>query len=81
MGEVPLTELLGFLVGMSCGLAVIYMLARLRAQTARGLAEQILANANREAETTQRQAGLAAKEEVLTRAQELEAEIDARAAI
>jgi ribonucrease Y len=48
----------------------------LRAQTARGLAEHILANANLEAETIRRQAELAVKEEVLTRREDLEAEID-----
>jgi len=77
VGEVPLSELVGLLLGLVCGLAIVYIIARLRAQTARGLAEQIIVNANREAETTHRQADLAAKEEVLKRRQELEAEIDA----
>jgi ribonuclease Y len=55
----------------------VYLVARFRAQTARGLAEQIVANANREAETTRLQADLAAKEVIMSRRQELEAEIEA----
>ncbi len=47
------------------------------AQTARGLAEQIIANAKREADTIRRQADLAAKEEVLRRREELDAEVEA----
>jgi ribonuclease Y len=58
------------------GLLSAYLIARLRAKTARGLAEQILANANLEAETIRRQGELAAKEEVLTRRGDLEAEIE-----
>jgi len=58
------------------GLSSAYLVARFRAQTARGLAEQILANANLEAETIKKQADLAAKEEILKRREDLEAEID-----
>ena len=42
----------------------------------RGLADQILANANVEAETIRRQAELAVKEEVLKRREDLETEFD-----
>jgi len=76
VGEVPLVGLVGLLLGTLSGLAGVMIIARLRAQTARGLAEQILANANREAETTRRQGDLAAKEEVLRRREELEVEVD-----
>jgi len=77
VGEVPLSGLVGLILGMLSGLAGITIIARLRAQTARGLAEQIITNANREAETTRRQGDLAAKEEALRRREELEAEVDA----
>ena len=61
---------------MLIGLASAYLIARFRAKTARGLAEQILANANVEADTIRRQGELAAKEEVLKRREDFEAEID-----
>ncbi|MFI5460842.1 MAG: ribonuclease Y [Isosphaerales bacterium] len=77
MGEVLLSGLVGLILGMLSALAGVTIIARLRAQTARGLAEQIISNANREAETTRRQGDLAAKEEVLRRREELEAEVDA----
>jgi ribonucrease Y len=62
--------------GVLIGLLSAYLITRLRAQTARGLAEHILANANLQAETIRRQAELAVKEEVLKRREDLEAEID-----
>ena len=68
--------LFGLLIGVLGGLAIAYVLARLRAHAARGLADQILDNANREAETIRWQADLAAKEELLKRREGLEAEID-----
>ena len=61
---------------MLIGLLSAYLITRLRAKTARGLAEQILANANLEAETIRRQGELAAKEEVFKRREDFEAEID-----
>jgi ribonuclease Y len=66
----------GLIVGMVGGLAGALLIARFRAQTARGLAEQIVANANREAETIRRQADLEAKEEALSRREALEIEVD-----
>jgi ribonuclease Y len=48
----------------------------LRAQTARSLAEEIIANAHREAETTRRQAEILVKEESLRRRLELDAETE-----
>ncbi len=62
--------------GILIGLLIAYIVARVRAMTARGLADQILAAANLQADTTRRQAELDAKEEVLKRREELEAEID-----
>jgi ribonuclease Y len=68
----------GLLIGALGGLALAFLSLRLRgAQTARALAEQIIANAHREADTIRRQADLAAKEEILRRREELEGEIDA----
>jgi ribonucrease Y len=78
VGKVPLDGFVGLLVGLVVGLAGVYILARLRAQTARALAEQIVANAHRESETTLRQAQVTAKEENLKRREELEVEIDAQ---
>jgi ribonuclease Y len=75
-GGVALGGYVGLLLGVLIGLASAYLLARFRAQTARGLADQILANANREAETIRRQADVAAKEEILTRRGDLEAEAE-----
>jgi ribonuclease Y len=74
VGEVPLIGLVGLLAGLIIGMAGVYVLARLRAQTARALAEQIIANAHREAETTRRQAEVLGKEESLKRREELETE-------
>jgi ribonuclease Y len=77
VGGIPWSGFVGLLLGLLSGLASVYVIARLRAQTARGLAELIVANANREAETICRQAELAAKEEILRRREDLETEIDA----
>jgi ribonuclease Y len=76
VGGVEVNSFVGLLLGMLIGLAAVAIIARLRASTARGLAEQIIANANRESETTRRQAELAAKEENLRRREDLDAEIE-----
>ncbi|MGZ3318308.1 MAG: ribonuclease Y, partial [Isosphaeraceae bacterium] len=68
--------MIGLFVGMLGGIAGAYVMGRLRAQTARGLAEQILANANREAETTRMQAELQAKQDMLRRRDELDREME-----
>ncbi len=68
--------MIGFFVGMLGGIAAAYVMGRLRAQTARGLADQILANANRAAETTRMQADLQAQQEVLRRRDELDREME-----
>jgi ribonucrease Y len=64
------------LSGVLIGLASAYFNARFRAKTARGLADQILAAANVEAETIRRQADVAAKEEMLKRREDFDAEIE-----
>jgi ribonuclease Y len=74
--EAPLFDLIGMLVGVVIGLVAVYVLARLRAQTAGTLAEGIISNAQREAETFRRQAEVAAKEESLHRREEVDAEIE-----
>jgi ribonucrease Y len=68
--------LIGLIAGMIGGLGGTYVLGRLRAQQARGLADQILASAHREAETIRKQAELEAKEEVLRYRDELDREMD-----
>ena len=68
--------MIGLFVGMLGGIAGAYVMGRLRAQTARGLADQILANANREAETTRMQAELQAKQDMLRRRDELDREME-----
>ncbi len=52
------------------------MIARSASADLRGLADQILDNANREADTIRWQADVAAKEELLKRREGLDAEID-----
>ncbi|MFO0890168.1 MAG: ribonuclease Y [Isosphaeraceae bacterium] len=68
--------LIGVIVGMLGSFAGIYVMGRLRAQTAQTLADQILANANREAENIRIQAELRAREEGLHRRDEFELEIE-----
>jgi ribonucrease Y len=46
VGEVPLIGLIGLSVGLLIGMACVYALTRLRAQTARVLAVQIIASAH-----------------------------------
>jgi ribonuclease Y len=71
------TEILALLAGAVGGIVAAILVARYRAASARGVAEAILADARREAETIGRQAELAAKEEVLRRREEFDAELDA----
>ncbi len=71
-----MSEFVGVLVGVLGGLAAVFLGTWRRAQFARGLAAQILADAQREAETIHRQADLGAKEEALRRREDLEAEVD-----
>lgn len=67
---------MGLLVGLGAGLAGAYLAARFRAQTARGLAEEILASAHREAETIRKEADLESKEEALRRRESFDAEVE-----
>jgi ribonuclease Y len=68
--------LIGLIVGMLGGLAGTYVMGRLRAQTARALADQILAGANREAETIRMQAELQSRQDALKRRDECDRELD-----
>jgi ribonuclease Y len=76
VGALGLGVLGGLVVGMAGGLASALLIARFRVQTARGLAEQIVTNANREANTIRRQADLAAKEEALSHREALDIEVE-----
>lgn len=77
MNEPIIGGLVGLIVGTLGGLAGLYVTARLRAQTARGLADQVLANAQRESETIRMQAELQTKQELLKRRDELDREMEA----
>jgi len=68
--------LVGLILGVLGAWAAVHISARNRATTARGLVEQMLSNANREAETIRKQAELAAVEESLRLRRELEAELE-----
>ncbi|WP_068418927.1 ribonuclease Y [Planctomyces sp. SH-PL62] len=68
--------LIGLILGVLGAWAAFYVSARHRATTARGLVEQILSNAHREAETIRMQADLASKEDALRHRHALEAEME-----
>jgi ribonuclease Y len=68
--------LIGVLLGSLGGLIATYVFSRLRAQTALGLADQLLENARREAETIRKQADLECKEEALRRKTEVDREVE-----
>jgi ribonucrease Y len=72
----PVNGLVGLLVGVLGGIAVVFAIARWKAQLARGLAARIIADAHREAETIGRQADLVAKEEAFRRREEIETEAE-----
>src|SRR5262249_13195355 len=67
---------LGTGLGVLCGAAGLMIHARLRANAARGLAAEILAEARREAETTRKEADLRSKEEALRRREAIDAEAE-----
>lgn len=66
----------GLIVGILGSLAVLSVMARSRAQTSRAMADQILAVAQREADTIRRQAELQSREEGLKRRDDLEKELE-----
>jgi ribonuclease Y len=68
--------LLGLLAGAGCGWGGAQYLAKIRAASARDLAEEIVGNARREAETIHKEADLRAKEEALRRREALDAEVE-----
>jgi ribonucrease Y len=68
--------LIGLFAGILGGLAGAAAYARLRAQSARGLAEEILSGARREAETIRKEADLLAKEEAFRRREVVDAEAE-----
>jgi len=65
------------IIGALGGVAGWLVYARLRADAARGQAEEILADARREAETIKKEADLHAKEEALRRREAIDAEVEA----
>jgi ribonuclease Y len=75
-GGVSLIGFFELLLSVVIGIAGASLIARFRAKTARGGADQILASARLEAETIRKQAELAAKEDVLKRREDFEVEID-----
>jgi ribonuclease Y len=68
--------LIGLFFGIAGGLASALAYARLRAQSARSIAQEILAAARREAETIRKEADLQAKEEVFQRREAMDAEVE-----
>ena len=68
--------LVGMILGAVAGATSMMVYARLRSKTARGLAEEILADARRDAETLAKEAGLAAKAEALRRREVIDAEAE-----
>jgi len=73
VGE-PIAGLIGIIVGAVCGCGGLMLYAQIRVRTARDLAAAVLADADRRAETTRKEAELAAKEEALRRRAALDAE-------
>jgi ribonuclease Y len=68
--------LIGLFAGVAGGLAGAAAYVRLRAQSARGIAEEILAGARREAETIRKEADLQAKEEAFQRREAIDTEVE-----
>lgn len=77
-GDGPrVTAFLGLLAGILACVVASLLVGRYRAISARTLANQVLEDARREAETISRQAELDAKAEAIRRREELDAEADA----
>ncbi|MGP0062916.1 MAG: ribonuclease Y [Isosphaeraceae bacterium] len=76
MNTAPVDGFVGILIGVLSGIVAVFVVARLNARFARGLAAKIIAEAHHEAETIGRRAELVAKEEALRRREEIEAEAD-----
>src|SRR5262249_25261920 len=72
----PIGVVIGLLCGLGGGLAGALAYARLRAQSARGIAQEILDGAHREAETIRKEADLQAKAEAFRRREAVDAEIE-----
>lgn len=67
---------IALVLGLLVGYAAAVTIARIKAQTARGIAEEILEAARRQAETIRKEADLQSKEEMIRRREALEAETD-----
>jgi ribonucrease Y len=67
---------MGVLIGLLVGIGGAFVYLRLRAQTARGIADEILAAAHREAETIRKEADLLSKEEALHRREAIDTEVE-----
>ncbi len=72
-----MTVFLGLLAGILCGALATFLVGRYRSISARTRADQVIADARREAETTLRQAELDAKAQAIRRREELDSEADA----
>jgi len=68
--------LLGLLFGAAAGVGGLHLYHRLKAKTARGLAEEILAQAGRDADAAVKDAEFRAKEEILRRREAVEREAE-----
>ncbi|HMB08682.1 MAG TPA: ribonuclease Y [Isosphaeraceae bacterium] len=68
---------MGVLIGLLVGIGAAFVYMRVRAQTARGIADEILAAAHREAEAIRKEADLRSKEEDLHRREAIDTEVEA----
>jgi ribonucrease Y len=68
--------LIGLIAGVTGGLAGAATFARIRAQSAREIADEILSDARREAETIRKESDLRGKEEAFRRREAIDAEVE-----
>jgi ribonucrease Y len=77
-----ISSLLGVLFGAAAGVGGMYFYQSAKSKTARGLAEEILSDARREADALVKESDLRAKEEILRRREAIEREAeDARKSV
>jgi ribonucrease Y len=69
-------ETMGVLIGLLVGIGGVFVYLRVRVQAARGIADEILATAHREAEAIRKEADLQSKEEALHRREAIDTEVE-----